>query len=115
MGTKKPLAGPSCRNSIARTSTFNTFVLKVIRIIYRICVLVNRAKHLSPSGIVNCKKKKYNLAAKGKYLVVVFNTKDFVPLIYRNKPSVISLSTGLMNNQIDLKLCKLLKTIKPSE
>lgn len=57
----------------------------------------------------------YNIAAKGKYIVVVFNTKDFVPLININKPAVISLSTALTNKQIDLKICKILKTLKPSE
>lgn len=57
----------------------------------------------------------YDVAAKEKYIVIVFNTKDFEPLIDENKPAVISLSTGLSNKQIDLKLCKLLKKIKPSE
>lgn len=57
----------------------------------------------------------YAIAEKEKYIVVVFNTKDFEPLIYDKKPAVISLSTALTNNQIDLKLCKLLKTLKPSE
>lgn len=57
----------------------------------------------------------YNIAEKGKYIVVVFNTKDFEPLIYDRRPAVISLSTVLTNKQIDLKLCKLLKNLKPSE
>lgn len=57
----------------------------------------------------------YNIAAKGTYIVVVFNTKDFEPLIDNNKPAVISLSTNLSNEQIDLKLCKLLKNLKPRE
>lgn len=57
----------------------------------------------------------YKLAEKEGYIVVVLNTKDFKPLIDANKPTVISISTGLSNRQIDLKLCKLLKDLKPSE
>lgn len=57
----------------------------------------------------------YRLAIKQKALVIVFNTKDFKPLITTNTPSVISLSTGITNTQIDKKLCKLLKKLKPSE
>lgn len=57
----------------------------------------------------------YKIAEKGKYMVVVFNTKDFKPLIEEKKPSVISLSTGLSNKQIDLKLCSLLKKMKHHE
>jgi hypothetical protein len=43
------------------------------------------------------------------------NTKDFKPFILEDKPSVIALSTGLTNAQIDVKICKVLKKIKPSE
>ena len=57
----------------------------------------------------------YNIALEDNRLVAVFNTKDFRPLIGKEKPSVISLSTGLSNIQIDLKLCKMLKNLKPSE
>lgn len=57
----------------------------------------------------------YKIAEKEKRLVVVFNTKDFKPLIDDKKPSVISLSTGLSNEQIDLKLCKILKNIKSNQ
>ena len=44
-------------------------------------------------------------------LVVVFNTKDYLPLLEKDKASIISLSTNLTNKQIDLKLCKLLREI----
>lgn len=57
----------------------------------------------------------YSLAEENEYIVVVFNTKDFKPLIAEDKPTVISLSTGLTNLQIDAKLCKILKRLKPSE
>lgn len=57
----------------------------------------------------------YKLAEKENCMVVVFNTKDFKPLIDGNKPTVISLSTGLPNQQIDLKICKVLRGIKRNE
>ena len=60
-------------------------------------------------------KNIYDLARKNKYMVVVFNTKDFKPLITIDKPSVISLSTVLKNKQIDFKICKILKKLKPNQ
>lgn len=57
----------------------------------------------------------YKLAEKEKFLVIVFNTKDFEPLIEKDKPTVISLSTSLTDRQIDLKICKVLKNLKPSQ
>lgn len=57
----------------------------------------------------------YEIAVKDGSMVVVFNTKDFKVLIRRNNPSVISLSSGLTNKQIDLRLCKVLKNLKPSQ
>ena len=57
----------------------------------------------------------YRLAEKEGYMVVVLNIKDFKPFIKKNKPTVLSISTELTNQQIDLKLCKLLKSLKPSE
>src|SRR4051812_4553429 len=57
----------------------------------------------------------YKIAQEFGFMVVVFNTKDFKPLITENKPSVIALSTGLTNAQIDTKLVKVLRSIKPSE
>ncbi len=57
----------------------------------------------------------YNLAEKEGHIVVVFNTKDFKPLIKDDKPSVISLSTNLRNTEIDKKICKILRKPKPSQ
>ncbi len=57
----------------------------------------------------------YALANKEKRLMVVFNTKDFSPLISPESVSVISLSTNLTDEQVDLKLCRALKHLKPSE
>lgn len=60
-------------------------------------------------------KDVYALANKEKRLVVVFNTKDFEPLLSRESMSVISLSTNLNDKQVDLKLCKALRSLKPSQ
>lgn len=60
-------------------------------------------------------KNVYAIANKEKRLVVVFNTKDFRPLISPESVSVISLSTNLTDKQVDLKLCKALRRLKPSE
>lgn len=60
-------------------------------------------------------KDVYVIANKEKRLVVVFNTKDFRPLISPESVSVISLSTNLTDKQVDLKLCKILRSLKPSE
>ena len=60
-------------------------------------------------------KEVYSIANKEKRIVVVFNTKDFKPLITFKSMSVISLSTNLNDRQVDLKLCKILRLLKPSE
>ncbi len=57
----------------------------------------------------------YAIANSERRLMVVFNTKDFKPLISPKSVSVISLSTNLADKQVDLKICKVLKTIKPSQ
>lgn len=57
----------------------------------------------------------YAIANKEKRIVVVFNTKDFRPLISSQSASVISLSTNLTDRQVDLKLCKALRYLKPSQ
>lgn len=57
----------------------------------------------------------YQEAIKKDMLPVVLNIKDFKPLIKKNLPSVISLSTNLINKDVDLKLCKALSRLKPSE
>lgn len=60
-------------------------------------------------------KEVYVVANTENRLVVVFNTKDFKPLILPESVSVISLSTNLTDKQVDLKLCKALRKLKPSE
>lgn len=60
-------------------------------------------------------KDVYAIANKEKRIVVVFNTKDFRPLIFPQSVSVISLSTNLTDRQVDLKLCKALRYLKPSQ
>lgn len=60
-------------------------------------------------------KDVYAIANKEKRIVVVFNTKDFRPLIFPESVSVISLSTNLTDRQVDLKLCKALRYLKPSQ
>lgn len=57
----------------------------------------------------------YSFARREKYLVIVFNTKDFKPFITKDTSSVIALSTNLTTVQIDRKLAKLLRRLKPSE
>lgn len=69
------------------------------------------AHDLMLSGISD--QSLYELAKKDSRIVVVFNTKDFKPMITPNKPSVISLSTNLTNKEADLKICKALKEISP--
>lgn len=57
----------------------------------------------------------YALAKREERMVVVFNTKDFRPMVAPGKPTVITLSSGLTNKRIDQKLCKALKELKPSQ
>mgnify|MGYP001570420660 CR=1 FL=1 len=60
-------------------------------------------------------KDVYSIANKDKRLVVVFNTKDFRPMLSSESVSIISLSTNLTDKQVDLKLCKILRSLKPSQ
>lgn len=59
----------------------------------------------------------FKFANQDKRLLVVFNTKHFRPMISLELEtvSVIALSTNLTDKQADLKLCKALKNLKPSE
>lgn len=57
----------------------------------------------------------YAIANSEQRMVVVFNTKDFRPLISLKSVSVISLSTNLVDKQVDLKICKVLRILKPSQ
>lgn len=60
-------------------------------------------------------KDVYAVANKERRLMVVFNTKDFRPMISPESMSVVSLSTNLTDRQVDLKLCRELRKLKPSE
>lgn len=53
----------------------------------------------------------YQLADTEKRFPVVFNTKDFKPLISKGKMSVIALSTNLTDKEADLKMCKALRNL----
>lgn len=57
----------------------------------------------------------YELANKETRLILIFNTKDFKPLIRPDKISVISLSNNLSNKDADLKICKTLKELSNSD
>lgn len=57
----------------------------------------------------------FKLAEKDERIPIVFNTKDFKPLITKTSISVISLSSNLTNQQADLKICKTLKKLKVDE
>jgi len=57
----------------------------------------------------------YKAANKDKRVPIVHNTKHFLPLILAGTVSVISLSTNLSNEEADLKICKALRVLNPSE
>lgn len=57
----------------------------------------------------------YKLAEENGYLVVVLNTKDFKPMLEKEKPTIISLSSGITNKKIDQKICGILKKLKPGQ
>ena len=57
----------------------------------------------------------YQIASIQNRLVVVFNKKDFKPLVQATKPSIVFLSPALSNKQVDLKLCKMLGGLTKSE
>lgn len=63
----------------------------------------------SPDRIV------YSIAQKQSRLPAVFNIKDFKPMIRAKTPSVIVLSANLTNQTADVKICKVLRKLKPSE
>ena len=65
---------------------------------------------LRKSGIKD--KPLYDLATKQNILLIVFNTKDFKPLIRKATPSVIALSTNLSNKEADLKISKMLRELR---
>jgi len=72
--------------------------------------------HISQAGLKGSSDEKvFNFAKRDSRLAVVFNVKDFKKFIQSDSPTVISLSTNLSDQQADLKICKALKKLKPSE
>lgn len=65
------------------------------------------------SGISD--KRVYAVAIRESRLMVVFNRKDFRPLIKETTPSVISLSPNLTNKETDLKICKMLRSLSSTQ
>lgn len=53
----------------------------------------------------------YKVATKENRLMVVFNTKDFRPLIKKEGASIVLLSNKLSNKDADLRICKMLKEL----
>lgn len=80
---------------------------------------LNNLHELLHVSQINLKGKKdeeiFKYAERKLHMVIVFNTKDFKKLIRSKSPSVISLSTNLPDTQADLKICKALKSLKPTE
>ena len=60
-------------------------------------------------------EKIFGYAKRDSRMVVVFNIKDFKKFIKPDSPTIISLSTNLSDKQADLKICKALKKLKPSQ
>lgn len=72
--------------------------------------------HITEVGLRGSKDEKvFKYAHQNSLIVVVFNIKDFKKLISHDKPSIIALSTNLTDKQTDLKICKVLKELKPKE
>lgn len=65
------------------------------------------------SGISD--ERVYAIAIRESRLMVVFNKKDFRPLVKENTPSVISLSPNLTNKETDLKICKALRSLSSAQ
>jgi len=57
----------------------------------------------------------YKKAQSENRIMVVVNTKDFRPLVSSTSPTLICISANLTNKQADLKICKVLKEMKPRE
>lgn len=57
----------------------------------------------------------FEIAKRENRLPIVFNTKDFKPLIKNDRPSVISLSSNLFTKEADLKIIKALKQISENQ
>src|SRR3989344_4817323 len=57
----------------------------------------------------------FNYSKQSSRITIVFNIKDFRKFISSGYPSIIALSTNLADRQADLKICKALRELKPSE
>lgn len=60
-------------------------------------------------------EKIFDWAKRNSRITAVFNIKDFRKFISPGYPSIIALSTNLTDRQADLKICKALRELKPSE
>jgi predicted nuclease of predicted toxin-antitoxin system len=60
-------------------------------------------------------EKIFNYSKQSSRITIVFNIKDFRKLIGPGFPSIIASSTNLTDKQVDLKICKALRELKPSE
>ena len=60
-------------------------------------------------------EKIFEYAKLSSRITVVFNVKDFQKFIHPDFPSIIALSTNLTDKQADLRICKVLRELKPSE
>ena len=60
-------------------------------------------------------EKIFDYSKRTSRIIVVFNIKDSRKFISPNHPSIIALSTNLTDKQADLKICKALRELKPSE
>lgn len=57
----------------------------------------------------------FGFCQKNNRLPVVFNTRDFKPMILTTTTSVISISTNITDKQVDVRLCKVLRDLKPRQ
>ena len=72
--------------------------------------------HVSQVGLKGkADEKIFDWAKQNSRITVVFNIKDFRKFTSQKFPSIIALSTSLTDKQADLKICKVLKELKPSE
>lgn len=72
--------------------------------------------HVTQIGLTGVGDDKiFAWANKQSRIPVVFNIKDFKKFLQPSNPSIISLSPLLTDEQADLKICKALNNLKPSE
>lgn len=83
----------------------------IINKTYNVKHIVSHFKHLRGKE----DDKVYKTATKENRIVVVFNTKDYKPLIKKNGSSIILLSNKLSNKDADLKICKTLKQLSSKQ